>query len=290
MSIGIKQRAAAYLEAAYAVRAIDAKPIEENVRLEEIVGVLTKLAARKELFPERAFPRAPGSPGGLFRLTEFPDRRGAIYMSLGFTGRKQTAPHRHVSWAIVAGVSGGIETNVLYEFTPDESAENAAVLKRTLEKPVGPGDTVAIGSGVYHTIEVISDTPVLHLHAYGVAVDQPGYELPVFESEDARTYTTRATGAFRPPLSAVTLEDIADDVAQEAAVVLVLNGAIAPLKGPGVYFGNPPVLDVSAVPRETPVVLVGSDAEADAAAQALYDAGHPLVFRYVGHEAAKAAA
>src|SRR5262245_43355924 len=111
MSTGLSQRAAAYLDAAQKVREIDAREEPEAQRLEAVTEVLLNLAKRPELFPNHAFPRAPGTPGGLIRLVEFADRKNAIYISLGYTGRSQSSPHRHASWAIVAGVSGGVESN-----------------------------------------------------------------------------------------------------------------------------------------------------------------------------------
>ncbi|MET0182478.1 MAG: hypothetical protein ABW199_06295 [Caulobacterales bacterium] len=289
MTIGIKQRAEAYLEAANEVRAIEDEQRPESERLEKITTVLLDLARRSELFPIHAFPRTPGTPGGLFRLAEFPDRKGTIYMSLGFTGRTQT-PHRHASWAIVAGVSGGTETNTLYDFEKDDSAPNAARLHRRGEFVVGPGQAVSIETGVYHTINVVSDTPVLHLHAYGLSVDKEGFELPTFESADARTFGTRATGGFRPPLSIVQDEDIRADIAQGHAVLLVLDGSAPVFAGPHVYRGSANTLNEAKIEKQTPIVLVGSDAVVLEAARALYAAGYPLIFQHRSAASASAAA
>lgn len=291
MTIGIKARAAAYLEAAHDIRAIDARPVPEAERLEAVAERLKTLADQTELFPLHSYPRAEGTPGGLYRLAGFPDRRGAIYVSLGFVGRRQ-APHNHVSWAAVAGVIGGRETNVVYERVDDpESGGARLVHKETVA--VGPGDVVHLPSGHYHTIDVESG-PSLHLHAYSWAVDAPGFETYGFDSPEATTWQTRTTGGFKPPLSAVEDGDITEDVARGDAAVAVLGGDIRSLQGPLVlYTGVDTILDdlkAAGVGAETPVILAGAGATGVAIAERLYAAGWPLVFEHRTADLAQAAA
>ena len=288
MTLSLKERAKAYLETADQVRAIDSGPGAEADKLARIEQALIKLAGRTELFPVHAFPRAEGTPGGLFRLVEYADQRDAVYLSLGFTGRSQT-PHRHASWATVVGVTGGVETNNLYDFH-DEEGENAARLTHRERVVVGPGEAVSVGTGVFHTIDVVSDEPVLHLHAYGLTVDKPGFDLPIFASPDARTYATRSTGGFRPPLSIVTDSDIRADLASGDAALLLLGDAQPPLGGPNIFRGGPEALLASALDPSTPVVVVGSDVAALDAAVQLYAAGWPLVFQYAAVNELRAAA
>lgn len=279
MTIGIKARSQAYLAAARQIREIDRSGAPEPDRIAAVVEVLKDLAADKALFPLHAFPRVEGSPGGLYRLAGFPDQRGAVYMSLGFVGRKQS-PHNHVSWAAVVGVDGGRETNVLYEKIDGDEPGKARLIKRD-EVPVGPGDAVSLPSGFYHTIEVDSG-PSLHLHAYSYDVDAPGFTTYGFESPDAETYTGRATGGFRPPLSAVTDGDIAGDLESGDVVLLVLDGR-PPVGLEGRILHAEPgkaeeALAAANVPTETPVILAGENV-LDVGV-ALFAAGRPLVFEY----------
>jgi predicted metal-dependent enzyme (double-stranded beta helix superfamily) len=93
----------------------EARRIEQNgvnyTTLEKIGGLLASLASRAELFPQDDFPL--GADGGIYRLSEDPDHRFALYASAGGAGKK-VPPHNHTTWAIIAGVHGA-ERNVVYE-------------------------------------------------------------------------------------------------------------------------------------------------------------------------------
>src|SRR5262249_61022908 len=79
--------------------------------LEKIGGLLSALARRAELFPQEEFPLGPD--GGIYRLSEDPDHRFALYASAGGRPAKMP-PHNHTTWAGIAGVHGA-ERNVVYE-------------------------------------------------------------------------------------------------------------------------------------------------------------------------------
>lgn len=280
MTISLSSRAKRYLDVASQVHEIELSGQDEEARLAGIRPLIAGLAAEQDLFPTAAFPRAPGTPGGLFRLVEFSDQRGALYMSLGYTGRINP-PHTHASWALVAGVSGGVEHNVIYDRIDDGSVDGEAELRLREEIPVGPGQIGTVETGQYHTIEVVSDEPVLHLHAYGHAVDAPGFSLPAFESPESRTYKLRTSGAFQPPLAVATLDETAEDVAAGRAILVapgepLLSGPFAVQADAGTVVER---LQSADAPKSAPVVVVGDDEEALAVAKALYAAGRPLVFR-----------
>lgn len=291
MTVSLSSRARRYLEVASGLHEIELSGRPEAERLSAIKPLLTELASEQELFPLAAFPRAPGSPGGLFRLVEFADQRGALYMSLGYTGRINP-PHTHASWALVAGVSGGVELNVIYERVDDGSVDGEAELRLREEIPVGPGQIGTVETGHYHTIEVVSDEPVLHLHAYGHAVDAPGFSLPAFDSPESRTYKLRTSGAFQPPLAVATLDEASDDIAAGRAILV--SGDAPTLSGPYVLQADAATvverLDGAGAPKDAPVVVVGADAEALAVAKALYAAGRPLVFQLAAAQAERLAA
>lgn len=282
MTLGIKERSAAYLAAAEQIRAIEGRSAPESERLKDITAVLKSLALRTELFPLESFPRAEGTPGGLFRLAGFPDRRGAVYISLGYVGRSQQ-PHNHAAWAVVVGVSGGHETNVVYERVDgDEPGEATLILRE--RAPVGPGDAVVLPTGAYHTIDVDSG-PSLHLHAYGWDVDAPGFTTYGFSSPEATRFEGRETGVFQPPLTVVSHGAVATDLEAGDAVVVLLEGATPPgLAGPLlIASGADDIvkrLTAENVPVTTPIVLVGASAVALEVALGLYAAGRPLVFEY----------
>ena len=281
---GVRARADLYLRAARDIHTAELDIPDEPARLEVVADILRGLAGRAEAFPVHAFPQAPGTAGGLFRLVEFPDQRAAVYMSLGVTGRKAN-PHTHAAWAAVAGVSGGVEHNVLYDRVDDGAVEGQGELRQREARDIGPGDVVLLPSGVFHTIEVVSDTPVLHLHAYARSVDAPTPQpLPAFESPQARTYTLRKPGGFSPPLAAVHPDELLEDLRAGAAVLLAINAEIAPgFDGP--YVAETSVEDALetledlAPPIDTPIVLDADPETALRVAQALYRAEWPVVFR-----------
>jgi len=281
-SPGVRDRADALRLAAQAIRDAELSDEPESERLEIVGRILADLAARTELFPARAFPLPEGSVGGLYRLVEFADQKAALYMSVGLTGRK-AQPHTHATWAAVAGVSGGIEFNRLYDRTDDGSTPGHGRLALRGEKAVGPGEVVLLPSGVFHTIEVVSDTPVLHLHAYGRAVDAPTDQpLPAFKHPDATTYTLREAGRFSPPLSTVTWTEAVSDVASGRAAVIDFDIA-ARFQGPYVIQANAePVqnlLDRLGSPPETPIILAGPSDQILQAARVLYRSGFAILFQ-----------
>ena len=160
---------------------------------------------------------------------------------------------------------------------------------------LGAGDRTVILSfggslGARRVNEVVGDLcaweqhehkPVLHLHAYGHAVDAPGFTLPAFDSPESRTYKLRTSGGFQPPLAFATLDEAADDIAAGRAVLI--SGEKPVLSGPYVLQADAEVvverLDAAGAPKDAPVVVSGDEAQALDIAKALYAAGRPLVFR-----------
>src|SRR5690606_3193632 len=127
------------------------------------------------------------------------------------------------------------EQNWIYDRVDDASVVGEGELRLREQVAVGPGDAVVIPTGVFHTIDVVSDTPVLHIHAYGQAVHATGFELPVFEPPESRRYALRATGAFQPPIVAAAVADVRESAAQGRVAVLALPSAAAGLGGPLVF-------------------------------------------------------
>jgi predicted metal-dependent enzyme (double-stranded beta helix superfamily) len=256
MTVTLTERTEAYRQAARQVHTIEISDRPEADRLAEIRTILVDLAAKPDLFPVSAFPRAPDSSGGLYRLAHSPDGRGGLYVSLGLTGRGGGHPHTHASWAAVVGVSGGIETNYVYEKSEDGELQPRDKVE------VGPGDAILLPTGAYHTIEVISDTPVLHLHAYGHAAERPG---------------------FQPPLPALSLEEARTEAGAGRLAVISLDYEWRGLAGPHVVVSNPEdaarYLAAQDVGDRLPVLLVGPEPTAGEVAARLYRAGHPVVFR-----------
>lgn len=163
-------------ERAAAVRRLvdEARQIEKggvtNANLEKIGGLLSALAARSDLFPQDEFPL--GADGGIYRLSEDPDHRFALYASAGGPGKK-VPPHNHTTWAIIAGVHGA-ERNVVYDRLDNGAREGFVQLREApaKEKTLKRGDVIAYLPDDFHHIETpVGSGNALHLHFYGLSLE-----------------------------------------------------------------------------------------------------------------------
>jgi predicted metal-dependent enzyme (double-stranded beta helix superfamily) len=165
-----------YEERAAAVRQLvdQARQIEKSgvttANLEKIGGLLAKLARRADLFPQGEFPLGPD--GGIYRLSEDPDHRFALYASAGGSGKK-VPPHNHTTWAIIAGVHGE-ERNVVYDRLDNGAQPDKVQLREATakEKTLRNGDFIAYLPDDFHHIETPAGSGNgLHLHFYGLSLE-----------------------------------------------------------------------------------------------------------------------
>ncbi|MBX9945789.1 MAG: hypothetical protein K2Y40_17030 [Reyranella sp.] len=179
-------------ERAAAVRRLvdEARRIEKagvtTASLERIGGLLSALAGRAELFPQDEFPLGPD--GGIYRLSEDPDHRFALYASAGAPGKK-VPPHNHTTWAIIAGVHGA-ERNVVYDRLDNGAREGFVQLREApaKEKTLRRGDVIAYLPDDFHHIETPAGSGnALHLHFYGLSLEH----LPGRVSVDMATGTAK---------------------------------------------------------------------------------------------------
>ncbi|HTE82727.1 MAG TPA: rhodanese-like domain-containing protein, partial [Reyranella sp.] len=164
-----QERAAAVRQLVDQARAIEKSGVT-TANLGKIGGLLTSLARRADLFPQDEFPLGPD--GGIYRLSEDPDHRFALYASAGGPGKK-VPPHNHTTWAIIAGVHGE-ERNVVYDRLDNGAQADKVQLREATakEKTLRNGDVIAYLPDDFHHIE----TPVgsgngLHLHFYGLSLE-----------------------------------------------------------------------------------------------------------------------
>src|ERR1044071_2312471 len=169
-------RPSLYQERARAVRQLvdHAREIEKagvtRANLEKIGGLLAALAGRAELFPQDEFPM--GADGGIYRLSEDPDHRFALYASAGGPGKK-VPPHNHTTWAVIAGVHGA-ERNVVYDRLDNGAREGFVQLREATakEKTLKNGDFIAYLPDDFHHIETpVGSSTALHLHFYGLSLE-----------------------------------------------------------------------------------------------------------------------
>lgn len=165
-----------YQERAAAVRQLvdQAREIEKSgvthANLEKIGGLLAGLARRADLFPADEFPL--GGDGGIYRLSEDPDHRFALYASAGAPGKK-VPPHNHTTWAIIAGVHGE-ERNVVYDRLDNGAQPDKVSLRESpaKEKVLRGGDFIAYLPEDFHHIETPAGSGnALHLHFYGLSLE-----------------------------------------------------------------------------------------------------------------------
>ena len=179
-------------ERAAAVRHLidEARTIEKSgvtyANLDKIGGLLSSLASRADLFPQEEFPL--GAEGGIYRLSEDPDNRFALYASAGGPGKK-VPPHNHTTWAIIAGVHGA-ERNVVYERLDNGAQENVVQLREapSKEKTLKRGDVITFLPDDFHHIETpVGSGNALHLHFYGLSLEH----LPDRQTVDMKTGTAK---------------------------------------------------------------------------------------------------
>ncbi|MCF8533728.1 MAG: hypothetical protein K9G48_12040 [Reyranella sp.] len=164
-------------ERAAAVRRLvdEARQVEKAgvsaANLEKIGAVLSTLAGRAELFPQDEFPIGPD--GGIYRLSEDPDHRFALYASAGGPGKK-VPPHNHTTWAIIAGVHGA-ERNVVYDRLDNGARADVVQLREApaKEKTLRRGDVICYLPDDFHHIETPPGSGnALHLHFYGLSLER----------------------------------------------------------------------------------------------------------------------
>lgn len=148
--------------------------------LSEMRECLYALALQQELFPREDFPPpADGDTNIRYVLSEDDDQRFALYLNSILPG-KLTEPHNHTTWAIVVAVEGE-EQNRFYKRTDDGSVPGKATLEFDEEIVVKPGVGVAMMPDDIHSIAVVGNTPTLHFHMYGRAIEtlseRVGYDI-----------------------------------------------------------------------------------------------------------------
>ena len=145
--------------------------------LDRISTEMQALACRRDLFPDRHFPPpAEGEQATLYRITEDADGGYALYVYRPAPG-KETPPHNHTTWAVVAGIEGEEPTR-LYARVGQSAT---ATLKMQREFAVGPGQAAAYLSDDFHSIHIRGERAICHLHLYGRRledlIDRESYDV-----------------------------------------------------------------------------------------------------------------
>ena len=140
--------------------------------LEAVKEIMLELAAQRELFPQEDFPSLDEGSNTypIYRLAEDEDHRFALYMSTAEAGKK-VPPHDHTTWAVIVAVQGG-EENFFYERADNGSVAGQGRLRQIGREVVRPGTGVTLMPEDIHHIQVTGAQATLHLHLYGLALEQ----------------------------------------------------------------------------------------------------------------------
>ncbi len=178
------------------VRAVERDQGVNHDALEAIKGLLLELVGRRELFPPGDFPvTEEDGTGVIYRLAEDADHRFALYASTGAPG-KSVAPHNHTTWAVIVGVHGD-EHNVFYERVDDGSVPGRGEVRPSGELTVTHGTGVTLMPDDIHSIHVTGDKPTVHLHMYGLALEQL-HERIMFDTAEGTYKVCPAPRNIRP--------------------------------------------------------------------------------------------
>jgi predicted metal-dependent enzyme (double-stranded beta helix superfamily) len=169
MSIADRRQAAVASAIADVKGIIAGRPVDRPI-VARVLEVLKGLAAQPELWPAADFP-APGEDTRQARylITEDPDRTFALYLNTMLPGRK-IPPHNHTTWACIAGIEGE-EHNTVYERVDDGSREGHAELNKQEMVVVAAGSGIAMLPDDIHSVDIVGDRPIRHLHLYGRALE-----------------------------------------------------------------------------------------------------------------------
>src|SRR5690606_22173285 len=124
---------------------------------------------RRDLFPVEEFPPLEGGNSSMYRLSEDPDHRYALYVVAPAPGGF-SPPHDHTTWAVIAGVCGR-ETNKLYCRLDDGSEPGVARIEQTDLVDIVAGTALALMPDDIHSIHLGDDGPHANLHLYGMSVE-----------------------------------------------------------------------------------------------------------------------
>lgn len=165
-----QQRANAIAETLDEVRGIIHGQGVNPGALAAVSALLNALAERSELFAD--FAQAPAD--GVTDYARYPlhvddDQQFALYLNVLDPG-KNSAPHNHTTWVVVAAVEGE-ELNLRYRWVGPREPIEAASVAYVDSVTVRPGSGIAFMPDDFHSIHIQGERPARQLHLYGRALE-----------------------------------------------------------------------------------------------------------------------
>lgn len=148
--------------------------------LKKLEQRLALLAGRSDLFSARRFPFTDEGDGiALYELGRIGGDSLTLYLNV-LQPHKQSRPHDHTIWAVIAAVQGQ-ELNRVYRRTDDGTIPDHAALVVDREVVVQPGVTISFMPHDIHSIHGQGEESIRHLHLYGRPLEnlteRKGYDL-----------------------------------------------------------------------------------------------------------------
>lgn len=138
---------------------------DEAEILTRVRPLVARLALSREWLLPRHYEALEEQGNGVHLLHEEPDHTLAV-VAVCWLPHRETLPHNHGTWAVVAGVDGP-ERNVFWRRLDDGKSAGYAKLERIGEKVIGSGDTLAMPTGTIHSVANDTKETTLTLHVYG---------------------------------------------------------------------------------------------------------------------------
>lgn len=169
---------------------LDGAALDRDV-LGSIRDDLLALAANAALWSEEDYAPPEGEERQARYLIGSEGPTGiTLYLNVMRSG-KTIPPHDHTTWACVAAVEGS-EQNTLYERKDDGSKLGHAVIEVREVVDLAPGNAVALMPDDIHSVAILGDQIIRHLHFYGrpleTLTERKAFDL------DNNTYKIMAVG------------------------------------------------------------------------------------------------
>ena len=138
----------------------------DRAQLSQIRQKLEILAAETQLWTTSEYSAPEGDDLQSRYFIDGEANNGiSLYLNVMRAGKK-IPPHDHTTWACIAAVAGS-EHNTLYDRIDNMQVDGKATIKVREIVEICPGNAVALMPDDIHSVEILDDEVIRHLHFYG---------------------------------------------------------------------------------------------------------------------------